>query len=93
MASQLDKLNTMKFVCDSMGKSHISMIEDAFIELGNELTLNEIYEFVNKRWQRSPPKNKIKSLLAKRPQFVSVETTKVSSNRGQNFQANVWERI
>ena len=93
MASQLDKLNTMKFACDSMGKSHISMIEDAFIELGNQLTLNEIHEFVNKKWQRSPPKNKIKSLLAKRPQFVSVETTKVSSNRGQNFQANVWEKI
>lgn len=69
------------------------MIEDAFSELGQCLTLNEIHEFVNKKWQRSPTKNKIKSLLAKRPQFVSVETTKVSSNRGQNFQANVWEKI
>ena len=93
MASQLDKLNTMMCVCDSMGESHISMIEDAFSELGNSLTLDEIYEFVNNKWQRSPPRNKIRSLLAKRPQFISVETTKVRSNRGQNFQTNVWEKI
>ena len=57
MASQLDKLNTMMCVCDSMGKSHISMIEDAFSELGNSLTLDEIYEFVNNKWQRSPPRS------------------------------------
>ena len=79
--------------CESMGKSHISMIEDAFKELGNSLTLNEIYEFVESRWRKSPNKNKIKSLLAKRPQFVSVETTFVSNQRGHKFQANVWEKI
>jgi len=83
----------MMFVCDSMGKSHISMIEDAFKELGNSLTLNEIYDFVGRRWSRPPNKNKIKSLLAKRPQFVSVETTSVPNHRGHNFQANVWEKI
>ena len=93
MASQLDKLNTMMRVCDIMGKSHISMIEDAFKELGNSLTLNEIYEFVDSRWNNSPNKNKIKSLLAKRPQFVSVETTYVSNQTGGRFQANVWEKI
>ncbi len=69
------------------------MIEDAFEELGNSLTLNEIYEFVETRWSKSPNKNKIKSLLAKRPQFVSVETTFVSNQRGHKFQANVWEKI
>ena len=69
------------------------MIEDAFKELGNSLTLNEIYEFVESRLSKSPNKNKIKSLLAKRPQFVSVETTFVSNQRGHKFQANVWEKI
>ena len=76
-----------------MGKSHISMIEDAFKELGNSLTLNEIYGFVDKRWSKSPNKNKIKSLLSKRPQFLSVETTSVSNQSGGKFQANVWEKI
>ena len=93
MASQLDILNTMMCVCDSMGKSHISMIEDAFDEFGQCLTLNEIYTFVNKKWRRSPNKNKINSLLAKRPQFLSVETTTVQGQSGQKFQANVWEKI
>jgi len=76
-----------------MGKSHISMIEDAFKELGNSLTLNEIYGFVDERWSKSPNKNKIKSLLSKRPQFLSVETTSVSNQSGGKFQANVWEKI
>ena len=76
-----------------MGKSHISMIEDAFKKLGNRLTLNQIHTFVNKNWQKTPHKNKIKSLFAKRPQFVSVETTKVLSHTGQTFDANVWEMI
>ena len=69
------------------------MIEDAFKELGDSLTLNEIYDFVEGRWSKSPNKNKIKSLLSKRPQFVSVETTSVPNHRGHKFQANVWEKI
>ena len=69
------------------------MIEDAFKELGNSLTLNEIYGFVDERWSKSPNKNKIKSLLSKRPQFLSVETTSVSNQSGGKFQANVWEKI
>jgi hypothetical protein len=69
------------------------MIEDAFEELGNTLTLNEIYDFVDNRWNKSPNKSKIRSLLSKRPQFVSVETTLVSNQRGHKFQANVWEKI
>lgn len=76
-----------------MGKSHISMIEDAFKEVGSRLTLNQIHTFVNKNWQRTPDKNKIRSLLAKRPQFISVETTKVLSQTGQTFDANLWEMI
>lgn len=69
------------------------MIEEAFKKLGNRLTLNQIHTFVNKNWQKTPHKNKIKSLLAKRPQFVSVETTKVLSQSGKTFEANVWEMI
>ena len=69
------------------------MIEDAFKELGNSLTLNEIYGIVDNRWSKSPNKNKIKSLLSKRPQFLSVETTSVSNQSGGKFQANVWEKI
>lgn len=77
-----------------MGKSHISMIEDTFQELGKPLTLNEAYNYINKRWFRiAPTKQKVANLLSSRPQFLSVETTTVTNSKGEPFTVNLWEHI
>lgn len=70
------------------------MIEQTFDELGNGLTLNEVYQHINNKWFRvAPTKTQVKNLLASRPQFVSVETTGVANSKGDLFQANVWEYL
>ena len=75
-----------------MGKtSHITMIESAFKELGDDLTLSEIVGYVNNRWYKiAPSRHKVINILSSRPQFFSTEKTSVVGGRGAKYQTNVW---
>lgn len=75
-----------------MGKtSHLSMVENAFKELGRDLTLSQIVGYINDNWYKiAPTRQKVRNLLSSRPQFVSTEKTSVMGGIGANYQTNVW---
>ena len=67
------------------------MIESAFKELGDDLTLNEIVGYINNNWYKiAPTRQKVRNILSARPQFFSTEKTSVMGGRGGNYQTNVW---
>ena len=75
-----------------MGKtSHITMIENAFKELGDDLTLNEIMGYINSNWYKiAPTRQKVRHILSSRPQFFSREKASVMGGVGANYQTNIW---
>ena len=73
------------------GISHITMVETAFKELGNGLTLGEIMSYINSRWYRiAPSRQKVIVILTRKPQFSTKEKSSVMGGIGANYQTNVW---